>query len=531
MSTNLTIFQKGLILLAIPLLFQLIFFGVLLKMEWEQEDVERMAVHTKKVIAQAETAYRYLLEASSHVRRLVITGEDPTATPTLHDALSKVSQEFQVLEGLLEDNRSQQVKVQEAAAEADRMRVWLREETGLLTAGRHEEAVGRVREGSGQILLDSVRRLLDDFLQEEMRLDQQRMQAVSVASERQNWLIGGGAALSLVLAVIVAVLFAREVGGRLQQLADNVRRLGEKKELTQPLAGSDEIARLDGVFRAMARALREREQENEMFIYSVSHDLRSPLVNLQGFSEELGFSCKALRAALVAGGPADGAAQALKIAKTDIPDSLRFIKTAVVRVSGIIDALLRLSRVGRVVYQMQTVDVDETVRRVVDALAGTIESRSAEVVVGALAPALSDPTAVEQVFANLIGNAINYLDPARPGRVEVGMLPPETGGALGILQTYFVKDNGLGIPEAYQPRVFQAFQRLHADVAQGEGIGLALTYRMVGRLGGKIWLESAAGVGSTFFVALPPAPPSGKTAGEAPAGIAAPSLEDGRLTP
>ncbi len=80
--------------------------------------------------------------------------------------------------------------------------------------------------------------------------------------------------------------------------------------------------------------------------------------------------------------------------------------------------------------------------------------------------------------------------------------------------TYYVKDNGLGIPKEYQDRVFLAFKRLHANVAQGEGVGLALVYRMVGRLGGKIWLESTAGEGSTFFVALPAAP-EGQAAAQA----------------
>ena len=77
---------------------------------------------------------------------------------------------------------------------------------------------------------------------------------------------------------------------------------------------------------------------------------------------------------------------------------------------------------------------------------------------------------------------------------------------------YYVKDNGLGIPEAYHQRVFTAFSRLHANVAQGEGIGLALVRRMVERHGGKIWLQSAAGAGSTFFVALPAPAPDGAPA-------------------
>ena len=121
-------------------------------------------------------------------------------------------------------------------------------------------------------------------------------------------------------------------------------------------------------------------------------------------------------------------------------------------------------------------------------------------------PALGDPTAVEQIFANLIGNAVNYLAPWRPGRVEVGALAAGEGAAPAGLRTYYVKDNGLGIAAEYQERVFLAFKRLHVNAAPGEGVGLALVYRMVGRLGGKIWLESAAGAGSTFYVALLAAP-------------------------
>jgi signal transduction histidine kinase len=81
------------------------------------------------------------------------------------------------------------------------------------------------------------------------------------------------------------------------------------------------------------------------------------------------------------------------------------------------------------------------------------------------------------------------------------------------LRVYYVKDNGLGIPEAYHQRMFTAFNRLHADAAQGEGIGLALVRRMVERHGGRIWLESAAGVGTRFFVALPSSPKDGGATG------------------
>src|SRR6202007_1792993 len=121
-------------------------------------------------------------------------------------------------------------------------------------------------------------------------------------------------------------------------------------------------------------------------------------------------------------------------------------------------------------------------------------------------PAWGDPQALEQLFANLVGNAVNYLDPQRPGRIEVGRSDGPGDDATG-LRTYYVKDNGVGIPAAQQAKVFLAFQRLHPEAAPGEGIGLALVRRVAERHGGKVWLASAAGEGSTFFVTLPAGPP------------------------
>ena len=124
--------------------------------------------------------------------------------------------------------------------------------------------------------------------------------------------------------------------------------------------------------------------------------------------------------------------------------------------------------------------------------------------------AWGDPTAVEQIFANLLGNAVTYLDPARPGRIEVGTQSTTGGDGESDLRVYYVKDNGLGIPEAYHDRVFTAFNRLHPDAAQGEGIGLALVRRMVERHGGTIWLRVDARRGHDVLRRL--ARPAARTA-------------------
>ena len=125
-----------------------------------------------------------------------------------------------------------------------------------------------------------------------------------------------------------------------------------------------------------------------------------------------------------------------------------------------------------------------------------------------------DATALEQLFANLIGNALQYLDATRAGMIAIGSLSLTANGTADGLQTFFVRDNGLGIPESCLKKVFQAFQRAHPEVAQGEGIGLAIVRRIVERHRGKIWVESTVGEGSTFFVALPSTKATVRQAGE-----------------
>jgi signal transduction histidine kinase len=188
----------------------------------------------------------------------------------------------------------------------------------------------------------------------------------------------------------------------------------------------------------------------------------------------------------------------------DIGEALRYLQSAVLRAAHIIDSLLRLSRVGRVEYRRQEVDVASVVRHVIDAMQASIRACHAEVVVEELPPVWGDPTALEQIFANLVGNAVNYLDPDRPGRIEIGALPAPPGGVRS-LRIFYVRDNGLGIPAGAMPRLFNAFQRLHGNIAAGEGIGLALVRRMVERHGGRVWAESTEGEGTTFYLSLPEA--------------------------
>ncbi len=523
-----SILQRGLLLIALPVLFQVLFVAVLFKRESDLREAQRWAFHTKDVIAQAESAFRLLFEAQGSMRGYVLTQEPAfhndfeQSVHALRDVLAKTAQ-------LVADNPLQTARAKLVSDDSERLIARLRVTNEMVDAHDLSAARARVQTLAGKEQIGVIRKNLDRFLDEEAALDKKRVDQVHQRDVDENLLLSGGAILMVLVSTLAAAFFSRGIIGRLAILNENVRRLSGGESLAKPLSGDDEIARLDRTFHEMSanlaearvkesehrvalekRAeelaatnleLKQKSEENEMFVYSVSHDLRSPLVNLQGFSRELTAASGELRQIFDAEEmPAACRTRGLDVLSNDVKQAVYFIETAVTRLASIIDALLRLSRAGRIEYRTEPLDLKAIIQRVLEAMRGTTNERNAKVTVDDLPPAFGDATAVEQIFANLIGNALNYLDPTRPGRVKIGALPPRDG-----LQTYFVEDNGLGIPEAYHAKVFVVFQRLHGKAAPGEGIGLALVRRMVERHGGKIWVESIEGAGSTFFVALPQA--------------------------
>ena len=261
-------------------------------------------------------------------------------------------------------------------------------------------------------------------------------------------------------------------------------------------------------------ALAQKNEENEMFVYSISHDLRSPLVNLMGFSKELSRASHDLRNQLIKTSLSQEVqAPILALVDEEMAESIRFIQSGVARLNIIMNALLKLSRTGKLEYQSYPVDLKPMVVRIVESMRNTIGERNADVVIKDLPEVWGDPAALEQIFSNLIGNALNYLDPARPGRVEVGSLivGEKEGKQDSMFNTYYVRDNGLGIPENSKSEIFQLFRRFHPDRATGEGVGLAVVRRIIERHGGRIWFDSTEGIGTTFFMKLPKTPSKQKT--------------------
>ena len=247
--------------------------------------------------------------------------------------------------------------------------------------------------------------------------------------------------------------------------------------------------------------LRRANQEIQRFAYIVSHDLRSPLVNVLGFTAELDAARKVIREFLektFERHPALKDESAWLAVDEDVPEALGFIRTSTEKMDRLINSILELSRQGRRPLKPEPLDLTEVTENVVATLHQRAQDAGATITVDEGMPTLdSDRIAVEQMLSNLIENAIKYLSPNRPGEIAIG------GRRNGPMIEIDVTDNGRGISPADHRRIFELFRRSGAQDRPGEGIGLANVRALAYRLGGTVDVKSELDAGSRFRLSLP----------------------------
>jgi light-regulated signal transduction histidine kinase (bacteriophytochrome) len=257
---------------------------------------------------------------------------------------------------------------------------------------------------------------------------------------------------------------------------------GAVMDITARKQAEEEVHRLNADLeeRVVERTaqLESANKELEAFSYSVSHDLRSPLRAIDGFSQ----------AVIEDFGPQlPGEGQGY----------LKTIRDEAQRMGRLIDDLLAFSRLSRVPLSKRNVDTGDLVRGVLDDLKPQRDGRTIDLRAGELPACSGDASLLKQVWINLLSNAFKYTLKRDAVVVEIGSRVQD-GETV-----YFVRDNGSGFDMRYAGKLFGVFQRLHrADEYEGTGVGLALVQRIVNRHGGRVWAEAAVDQGATFYFTL-----------------------------
>lgn len=225
--------------------------------------------------------------------------------------------------------------------------------------------------------------------------------------------------------------------------------------------------------------LEAANKELEAFSYSVSHDLRSPLRAIDGFSRIL----------------LDDYANKLDEEGKRL---LNVVRDNAGRMGQLIDDILKFSRTGRLELSFSEVDMERLAREVVEEMQPSVEHGKLQLEIEAIPPSTGDRAMLRQVFVNLLSNAIKFSRTKEVPTIKVG------GSIEGGEAIYYVQDNGVGFDMHYVDKLFGVFQRLHGvDEFEGTGIGLAIVKRIVTRHGGRVWAQGKVDEGATFYFALP----------------------------
>ena len=372
----------------------------------------------------------------------------------------------------------------------------------LAQAGRQREAIEAFPAEQMLQPLLGIRAVTDAMLAEERRLLQTRLEREQGAIRLLSY-VGGAAALLLGILSLVSIAVMRRFADGLTRAQAALTRLNQTLE-----------QRVEERTVDLTRA----NQEIQRFAYIISHDLRSPLVNVMGFTSELEEAMKPVtslvrRAEEVIAeierlqGPVRDAAlaadqgavrAAIQAVDSDIPEAVGFIRSSTRKMDGLISAILKLSREGRRVLRPEPLAMAALVEGLLATVRHRMDGLGGESTIEAPLPDLvSDRFAVEQVLGNLIDNAVKYSSPKRPLRIVV------RGTQAHGRVIYEIQDNGRGIDPRDHDRIFDLFRRSGVQNQPGEGIGLAHVRALVHRLGGVITCTSALDQGAVFRLSLP----------------------------
>jgi signal transduction histidine kinase len=469
----------GLILVAVPLVFELLFVGQLSQL-LSQVEVER----------QKESEAREVQTRVNKVLKLLITIGGKMGAYAFTRGGEYLVQYNASRDELLEQlRRLEEITVNkpEAHVALQKIHKTVMESVGELKHIRHmvnhnegPEAIRNLRDMRDMVKLVSTD--ADGILN--LSENVEKVQAENQAKDRARIesLMSYFIALNILVAVALAIYFTKATTNRLKVLMENTSRLTSGEPLKPPVSGGDEIAELDQVFRNMATALAESEAHKQELIAIVSHDLRSPLTSVQGVLTLLSTG--------VYGELNDYGQSKLEVAD-------RSIATLIKLINDLLD--IEKMKAGKQELHIEAIRISEVVNASVDSMRGLAEQRKIEIdIKDSDALVLADRDRLHQVVANILSNSIKFSPDG--SIITISILEIKDSVEVRI------QDRGPGIPEKYRATIFESFEQVEDPEAKrkgGTGLGLAICKAIIGQHGGTLGVESEEGQGSTFWFRVP----------------------------
>jgi signal transduction histidine kinase len=451
-------------------------------------------VHTVEVENQTNALLLEIRRAESAARGYLLTS-GPEFLSDHQEAVAEIHPDLDKLAGMIGDNPAQRENIRKMRTAIDTRLGQFAQEMEFVRQGELVKATDLVREAAAGDITSTIRDVGADMRDEEIRLLGLRTINADRSQTAASSVTIAGSALVIVLALISIYLVRRE--SRARDVAESRLR--------------DSNVNLEATVDERTADLREANEEIQRFAYIVSHDLRSPLVNIMGFTSELEELRNSIFRRIAALGHA-AAATAEPVAPVDaeptldgedkqlsedFTEALGFIKSSIAKMDRLISAILNLTREGKREFEPVKVDMRELVEAIISTLAHQADEAKAEIRVAPLPDIVSDRLALEQIFSNIIDNAIKYLKPGVPGEIAI-----RSRTKLGFA-VFEISDNGRGIDPKDHQRIFDLFRRAGTQDKPGQGIGLAHVRALVRRLGGTMSVSSEPGSGSTFTITLP----------------------------
>jgi signal transduction histidine kinase len=457
----------------------------------------KWVTHTVEVENQVSLTQLQIRRAESAVRGYLLT-QDSDYAREFDEADKQITPSIDRLQDLTANNPRDQRNIEQLRAVTNTRFSLFRKVVARARDGKIEDAKVLLSIGSAGDEMDRIRDIGLAMQAEENRLFAFRTESADRSQKLAAGVTIAGSALIVLFAALSIFLIRASAKAR-NDAEQQLRDVNQNLEVAVDERTSD---------------LREANQEIQRFAYIVSHDLRSPLVNIMGFTSELdelrsdifGRMARYSRAASAdpqAPEPVGTEVESVALSpedkqlSEDFTEALGFIKSSIGKMDRLITAILQLTREGRREFSPVGIDMNGLIQDIVNGMAHQVTKIGAEIRLDPLPSVVSDRLALEQIFSNLLENALKYLRDGVPGEIAI-----KGRSKLGFV-IYDVIDNGRGIDPGDHDRIFDLFRRAGTQDKPGQGIGLAHVRTLVRRLGGAITVSSQLGKGSTFTITLP----------------------------